>query len=298
MKKSALSGLLVRTAVVRNQETGYIFAANPKLEEDEIEHTVFFKWDSGQLIKGSLNYSAITCCLVSLPEWGIMMVEGAGGYGYATASARFHGDIVDEGEPPRSYPRYGGFRYVSEIKGKAYAVGYRGMAYRFDAVSKWTRIDEDLPRDFNIEAIHGFSASDIYAGGRHGEVWKFDGRRWTRCDLPTNLYLTRVKCAGDGAVYVAGHNGILIRGRDQAWEIIDHETTSDDIWGIEWFEGSLYISTMSNVFRLSGDKLQPIDFGDDSPSTCYQLNAAEGVMWSVGEEDIMSFDGKTWARII
>ena len=298
MKKSRLAGLLIRTAVVRNADVGYIFASDPKLEEDEIEHTVFFKWDSGKFAEGSLDFSAVTCCLVSSPEWGIMMVEGPGGYAYTTPKARLVGDIIDEAQPPRSYPRYGGFRCVSEIEGKAYAVGYRGMAYRFDAVSRWARIDEDLPRDFNIEAIHGFDKSDIYAVGRQGEVWRFNGQNWTKCDVPTNAYLTRVKCAGNGVVYVAGHNGILVRGRDQAWEVLDLEGMTDDIWDLEWFGGALYISTLSNVYRLEEDHLEVVDFGDDAPGTCYQLDAAKGVMWSVGENDIMSFDGKKWTRIV
>ena len=38
-----------------------------------------------------------------------------------------------------------------------------------------------------------------------------------------NKNLNTVKCAGNETVYVAGHDGILIRGRENIWEIIDHE---------------------------------------------------------------------------
>ena len=106
------------------------------------------------------------------------------------------------------------------------------------------------------------------------------------------------RCAGDGKVYIGGHDGTLIRGRDEEWELVEHEITEDDIWDIEWFKEKLYVSTLHNVYQLDGDKLVPVDFGKDKPKTCYQLSAAEGVMWSNGEHDIMSFDGKKWTRIV
>ena len=55
---------------------------------------------------------------------------------------------------------------------------------------------------------------------------------------------------------------------------------------------------MDAVYRLKKEELEPVDFGKDPPKSCYQLSAAKGVMWSNGEYDIMSFDGKKWTRIV
>jgi hypothetical protein len=208
------------------------------------------------------------------------------------------GDIFSMSQPPPPKPRHGGMRSVSEIGGKAYAVGYQGMVYRLDDLKKWTRIDDGLPASFRIEAIHGFQASDVYAVGLHAEVWHYSGNRWKRQELPTNQNLHMVKCAGDGQVYIAGHGGLLIRGRGESWSIIDHQDTDDDIWDLEWFEGQLYVSTLHAVYRLNGEKLEPVDFGKDPPKSCYQLSSAKGVMWSNGEYDIRSFDGETWTRVV
>src|SRR3954467_9771417 len=103
-----------------------------------------------------------------------------------------------------------------------------------------------------------------------------------------------VKCAGDGNVYIAGHGGMLIRGRGEAWNMIDQQQTKDHLWDMEWFGEELYVSTMRAIYRLSGQELVPIEFGEDSPKSCYQLSSAKGVMWSSGEYDIMSFDGRRW----
>ena len=80
--------------------------------------------------------------------------------------------------------------------------------------------------------------------------------------------------------------------------MINHDKTTADVWDIEWFKGELYVSTFSGVYQLKGDTLEPVDFGDDPPRTTYKLSAGEGVMWSIGEKDVMSFDGSHWARIV
>ena len=37
--------------------------------------------------------------------------------------------------------------------------------------------------------------------------------------------------------------------------------------------------------------LEPVDFGAEQPKSFYHLSAAPGVMWSIGESEVMSFDG-------
>jgi hypothetical protein len=298
MKTNALAGLVIRTAVVRRPDIGYIYAADPQKEKEEIPHAFSFKWSAGAFTRGELNYDAHSACLVDKPDTGLVSLAGAGYYSLVTAKGNTTGDIVDSSRPPSKETRIGGFRAVSDIGGQAYAVGLRGMVYRLDAAKLWTRIDDGLANTFEGQAIHGFEATDVYAAGRDGQLWHFDGVKWLQRELPTNVNLTSVKCAGDGKVYVAGHGGMLISGRDDQWEVVAEEAIEEDIWDLEWFDNRLYISTMRAVYQLNKDGPERVDFGADAPKSCYQLSAAKDVMWSNGEFDIMSFDGMKWSRVV
>ena len=298
MSKSPLQGLVIRTAVVLRPDLGFIYAADPKQEEKDIPHAIGFRWNAGAFQRGDLNYSAHTVCHIAAPVPGLVDASEPGYYSLNAASGKTSGDILEDSDPPPKKPRRGGIRSVSEIAGKAYAVGFRGLVYRLDKKDRWTRIDDGLPAGFDIEAAHGFSGTDVYAVGEAGAVWHFNGKKWTKREMPTNASLNAVRCAGDSIVYIGGADGLLIAGRDETWKVIDHDETDDDVWDLEWFDGKLYVSTLSGVYRLKKDKLEPVKFGDDSPKSFYQLSAAEGVLWSNGEHDIMSFDGKRWKRVV
>lgn len=297
-KTSPLKGLVIRSAAVRLPDTGYIIAADPKREQSDEPHAILFRWRAGQFTRGDRNYNAHSLCVVTHPETGYVEVSGQGYYSFQHASGLDGGDIFDDSVPPPKRRRTASFRSVAAIDGKAHAVGLRGLVYRFDNIGRWTRIDDGLPETFNIQAIDGFSATDLYAVGRQGMLWQFDGNVWSERELPTDANLTCVKCAGDGQVYVGGHRGVLIRGRDATWAVVDQRETNDDLWDIEWFGRQVYVSTMHAVYRLTGDALVTVDFGDDPPRSCYQLSAAKGVMWSNGEFDIFAFDGRKWSRVV
>lgn len=299
MKKSSpLNGLVIRTAVVAVPDRGYILAADLKKEKDDVPHALVFRWAGGKFTSGDLNYNAHSMCLIQAPEEGMLCISGQGYYSVNTAKGPTHGDILESSQPRPKKPRTASFRSVASIAGKAYAVGLRGLVYRFDSLKSWTRIDDGLPDTFNAQAIDGFDDSEIYSVGRHGSLWQFDGKSWYERELPTNINLTSVKCADDGNVYIAGHEGVLLCGRKDRWELIDHQKTNDDIWDIECFDKRIFISTMQAVYQLDGDALVAVDFGKDSPKTCYQLSAGPGVLWSNGELDIMSYDGKKWVRVV
>lgn len=295
---SPLSGLVIRTAVVRLPDVGYIIACDPQKEEKDIPHAITFRWNAGAFTQGDRNYNAHTACIVESPEAGLVDASERGYYSITTRGGMTSGDILESGGSPPLAPRTGGIRSVSQVGTQAYAVGYGGMVYRLDGVRTWKRIDDGLPDHLKLETIHGFDASDLYAVGLHGEVWQFNGTGWTKRELPTNGNLNAVKCAGNGVVYIGGYGGILVRGRGEIWDVVDHQETEDHIWDIEWFEGELYLSTMHGVYRLVGEELVPVDFGKNRPRSCYQLSSAKGVMWSNGEYDIMSFDGRRWSRVV
>lgn len=294
-KKKPLKGLIIRTAVSRSATGGFIFAEDPK---NETPHTLIFKYVNSEFVETRANFSAHSSTLISNPEPGLIMIGGSGTYSSVLASGTKSADLFDQALPAPSRPRITGIRSVSTVDGKAYAVGLRGMAYRFDKTSQWTRVDEGLPETFDAQACHGLCESELYVVGRDGAMFVFNGKNWSQCNSPTTATLTTVKCTPNGDVYVAGHGGVILKGNKSKWELLPQPQIDENIWDLEWFKGHLYASTMTNVFQLQGKDLKPIDFGSDSPKSCYQLSACDDVMWSNGEFDVMSFDGNSWSRIV
>jgi hypothetical protein len=89
-----------------------------------------------------------------------------------------------------------------------------------------------------------------------------------------------------------------LEGRGGRWRVIEHRSTSEYLWDLHWFGENLYLSTTRAVYTLDRDRLVLVDMGLDLPSTCYHLDAAEGLLWSIGPKDIMQFDGSARTRIL
>lgn len=164
---------------------------------------------------------------------------------------------------------------------------------------KWQAMNAAAPTGSDavgFEAIDGYSEDEIYTVGWNGEIWQFDGKKWHDRSTPTNLVLTCV-CCTPKTVYVGGQKGTLLRGRGDAWELIDFKEQVDvDIWDLCWFNDKLYVATITGLYTLKGNSLEDVDFGEGGTPMCYSLSTAEGVLWSVGRDDVASFDGKKWQR--
>ena len=288
--------LVIRSGLVWRQDTGYILACDPKKEEED-PHVEIFLWQRGAFSRTWAKFNAHSLCRVSHPGRGFVYLSSEGLYGVNSQTSHA-GNVFTDSAPPAPKARYGNFRSVADVAGRAYAVGLRGMVYRLDEWTRWTRIDDGLPETFDIQAIDGFDASDLYAVGFRGEGWRRDGRTWSMIEMPTNVNLTAVLCAPDGVVYVAGHNGVLIAGREDRWSVIEHDETDKHFWDLAWFADTVYASTMSGVYALEGGRLSAIDFGPDAPGTTYRLSAASDALWSIGEKDVMAFDGSSWSRVL
>lgn len=185
------------------------------------------------------------------------------------------------------------------IDGKVFACGMKRQVYERVDEGVWQDISAPFPEPgekVGFESIDGYSRREIYAVGWQGEIWQFDGTHWHNRGSLTNKILTSVCCAQDGSVYIAGQQGVMIKGRHGQWEIIEWDDETDaDFWDLCWFQDKLYVATMSGLFTLEGNELVAVDFGDTpEPESYYSLTTAEGVLWSIGENDVASFDGQTW----
>ena len=290
-----------RTGALREACFGYTLCAHDELSSDDVPHTLVLGWDQGTWRRGPLSqltWVAESACLVQVPKQQMVAVGATGKVIVAGRGEMYEENIYAAGTPD---DREGWFREVREIAGKAYAVGMGRQAYLRDARDHWVRIDHTLPGSLEgmegLESIHGFAPDELYAVGWGGEIWSFDGRSWSPAGSPTNLLLTRVLCAGDGNVYACGQAGLLVRGRGQTWEVVEQDDTQEDIWDLEWFGDTLYVSTTRFLYTLDGTSLRLVEFEEETPETCYHLSTADGVLWSIGFKDIVAFDGSSWTRI-
>lgn len=265
----------------------------------ETSHSQIAFWQNGKWgNSGQVEFTVVSCSVCFYPVRQ-MVVIGAFGEVFLTGSGDFHEERIGTGSDAPEYR--GPLRRVRGIAGKAYATGMQRQVYRRDGINVWTCIDHDMRSDrdqvVGFESIDGYSDNDIYAVGWEGEIWHFDGMCWLQKTSPTNFILTDVCCAEDGNVYVCGRMGLLLRGRDDQWQNIEHGSLNEDIWSLAWFDNALYVATYRGIFRLSDLRLIPVEFDTDFPVTTYRLSVSDNVLWSIGAKDVMSFDGKTWTRI-
>lgn len=289
--------------VVRSREVGYLVLSNDELAEKKIPHSIPVVWHKGNWLRADKpQYDWLTAATVvvrqpkeqlcAVGEYGQVLVMGSGDT---------HEEKIGTGKD--SPDGRGPLRGARTIGKEVIVVGMDRQVYKREALNTWVPFDQGArpkagsKKIVGFESVDGFSSKELYAVGWDGEIWRCDGKKWSAVDSPTNAVLTQVCCAGDGNAYACGRRGLLLRGKKDSWEVLEHESTTEDLWDLCWFDEHLYLSSTRSLFTLEGDQLKPVKFGKDVPETCGRLSAADGVLWSIGGKDVMAFDGKKWTRI-
>jgi hypothetical protein len=279
-------------AAARFNDLVYIAATMDDLVAQEIPHSTFLSIDNGQWHNaGDARWATAAICVVHAPSERMLAVSAEG-----EVMTYVGGNI--SGEVIKPTPRT--LTALATIGGHAYACGMHREVFMRTGEGRWQAISAPKARPrqpAGFEAIAGFNAQDIYAVGWRGEIWQRTNNQWVQHDSPVNLVLTGVTCADDGYVYACGQNGTLVKGRNNQWAVVDHELPREDFWDIHAFGDRVYVASFTGLFQIRNDVVEPVDFGADAPATCHRLTSAQGVMWSVGAEDVFSFDSTTWQRV-
>jgi hypothetical protein len=222
------------------------------------------------------------------------VIHSAGPNGFSTEFV----DRTSEGPIHR-----GVLREIRAVGPDVFVVGLGRQVYRRRRAGVWERWDQGVvdplgsDRVVGFESIDGFGGVELYAVGLAGEIWFHDGKGWSQVNSPTNVVLEKVTCSPDGRAYIGGQLGILIRGRGDAWEIVEHEATEETFWDMAWFDGRLWLSTTEALFTLHGDELKEVDMGLKVKPSCRYLDAADGALWSFGSKNLVYFDRTTWNEV-
>lgn len=295
-----------RGLAVHRADRVFLTAGHDESDEKRLRLSFILRW-AGQWTSKGLPYNLTGVCPMVHPKPHVLILD-------------LNGDIVRwENEPveekvdpgPEGPPHVGDLKDIRCIGQHAYVAGMRRMVYRCDAPRVWTRIDQGVrcgPNDqtsAGFMAIHGFDEKEIYAGGWEGEIWQYDGKKWRKREIPTNLAFFTVLCAPDGNVYAAGQRGTLFVGRQDRWTLLEHEETQEDFYGSAWFKGQAYFSTPNGIFAARNGALEKVDIKPKGGAeikfvrnlSFARLSASEDVLWSAGSKMLLhTDDGKTWTE--
>jgi hypothetical protein len=184
-----------------------------------------------------------------------------------------------------------------------YACGVQNQVHR-QVGDQWQRADQgtfhlvENQVDRIFESIDGFTEDNIYAAGKSGAIWHWDGQNWTQLESPTNYPFFSVVCASDGAVYVGGSNGYLFKGtRDLGWtDLSDESVTKQVLNRMCEFQGKIYITAENKLLFTDGGPIEEVDVPVKGHKAFYAIDSGSGVLWSVGDDCVLEFNGKVWKK--
>lgn len=246
---------------------------------------------------GTCSKPAAQDLLVSDNNQGQIRVLGAGG------QFEF---ISPEGEVPAT-------QKIVTIDGYAYSVGLFRKIYKRVDLGKWEKFNDEGIPDSSAKRIKGelqsrshmgFNDMDgsnenhMYAVGGHGEVFRYDGSRWHRCDFPSNEQLSTVTVAPDGTVYIGGEGGNLWKGKEDTWLQIHRGSSSVLYNDSVWFDNKLWLSSDYQFLILKGDKVDRAMFGEQELPFSGHMDARDGLLVIASLHQVYAFDGKEWQCLV
>lgn len=205
-------------------------------------------------------------------------------------------------------PIFGGVSGVTAINGYVYAVGgWRHVGKRIDT-NQWVALHDrksmPVPKGKNginydgFRAISGFDEDDVYCVGGDGDAWRFDGKKWRQCPLPSNMSLWSVCCAEDGFVYIGAQSGSIIKGRGDKWTVIHKGDLTLPFKDLVWFDGKVWCTSDYGLWTIENDKLVESELPAAVTACSGNLAAGFGKLLLAGINGATVYDGKNWERLI
>jgi hypothetical protein len=196
-------------------------------------------------------------------------------------------------------------RSIAAIDDVIYACGMARSVLRRDGPGAWDEIGPGTTKDddglvVGFEDIAGFSKDDMYAVGWMGEIWRRRSGKWRRLDSPVSANLNAVCCATDGRVYVAGDDGVILRGGGDVWEALEIKGVGN-LMDVAFYDKTVYVVTDFQILKLEDDALVPESAfadPDDFPTTCLHLLIAQDGLVSMGTKDLFRLRRGVWERLV
>jgi hypothetical protein len=291
------------TGIVTDAGVVAIIAASEEMENKEMPHgfLAILKDKTWSIFLEDMDIISITAGKGSLARHvGYLATDGRLAINEPTGARNEH---VHKG---KNGP--GKLRPMSEIRviGDYFiAVGMRRQVYRRKLLKgTWARFDEGVLLDEKSLEIAGFLSVDgannneLYAVGYQGEIWLRTAKEWQPLKSPVTTRLECVRCGADGSVLICGENGVVLKGNQKQWQLVDAKGISNTLKSAAQFKGQWYVADEEGglyIIKEDGIYIEP-EFAK-LKATTGSLSSTDTALLSVGETDIVLFDGKKWTRL-
>jgi hypothetical protein len=249
------------------------------------------------------NIEFMKCAVVDLPSPQLIGVSLDGqvyalGSGVSELEARI--------EENKLGPLRGSVRQVLAIDGVVHAVqGNRGLCRRVGP-GRWESLCADLPvsKSWKKRDSLGFtyaaatSAGNIYCAGGDGDLWHFDGKRWTELHFPSNVIIETICCAVADDVYIGCQNGIVYRGSGNTWKKIDEGEKTLSYRSMVSYQGKIWCSSDFGIWTIDGDRVVEADLPANISVKAGVLSAKDDILLAAGSNGAAYFDGKRWTEFL
>ncbi|WP_067065004.1 hypothetical protein [Roseateles chitosanitabidus] len=198
-----------------------------------------------------------------------------------------------------------GIQRLRSLGNQTYAVALARRLYKRTGVGRWDLVegipmssDEGELRSAGFRDLDGFSETDLYAVGGHGDVWHFDGREWRQMGFPTNEQLATVTCAGDGNVYITSEGGTLWVGPQSTWRELE-KGGSSVLWNdTRWFDGKLWLASDYQLRVWNGREIAVPEHEGKPVLASGHMDAHDGLLVVADLWSVSTFDGREWRKVV
>ncbi len=197
----------------------------------------------------------------------------------------------------------GGVRKLKTVGGYAYACGGARSVGKRVGKNRWVSHTQAMSPHpeagrGGFDDIDGFGEDDLYAVGGKADVWHYDGRQWRQLDIPTNTWTEAVCCAGDGQVYIACVEGMILKGRGDQWKVIDPGGVLLGFRDMVWYEDRVWCANDYGIWTIHEDELRRAELPSEVAVCAGHLYVNDGVLLVAGLGGAAFKENGEWHSIL
>ncbi len=169
--------------------------------------------------------------------------------------------------------------------------GQRGTVMRSNGVWETISLAPDL---IDVSAT---SATNAWAVGEFGFIFRWNGSSWARQSTPSTTTLNTVWGFSATDAFASGENGLMLRWNGSSWNSMSFPSSANvySLWGTS--ASNVYASTEAGeVLRFNGSSWSVVT-SVSVPLWSVFGSAANNVFVSGENGTLLRFNGSTWANV-